>query len=344
MTKPVAEFRKPRVDDTPLWNILSPIIGYSTVLVAHQIKLFPFIDEQPRTLSEIREGLFLAPRPAEAMLALCTSLGLLEIRDERYALTPFSEDYLLESGPAYCGDFLDFAFIANHAVFSFESVRKTLLTDAAQVYGGEEIWMSHEQQAELARGFTHAMHGQSLGAAFAWPNAIDLSEHRTMLDIGGGSGVHSIGAALNRPHLNAVVFDLAPVCEVAETYIDRHGLRDRVKTRVGDMWNDAYPNADLHFLSLIYHDWPMEKCRFLTRKSFESLPSGGRLVIHEMLLNDDKSGPTPVAAYNIAMLLWTEGRQYSGRELSNLLAETGFRDVVVKPTFGHWSVVTGCKP
>ena len=26
---------------------------------------------------------------------------------------------------------------------------------------------------------------------------------------------------------------------------------------------------------MIYHDWPPEKCQFLTRKSFESLPPGG---------------------------------------------------------------------
>jgi hypothetical protein len=40
------------------------------------------------------------------------------------------------------------------------------------------------------------------------------------------------------------------------------------------------------------------------------------------------------------MLLWTEGKQYSGRELTAV----GFADVEVKRTFGSWGRVTGRTP
>jgi hypothetical protein len=105
-----------------------------------------------------------------------------------------------------------------------------------------------------------------------------------------------------------------------------------------------FPPADLHFYSWIYHDWPHEKGQVLTHKSFASLESGGRILIHEMLCNDEKSGPLSAAADSIAMLLFTEGQQYSGRELSAMLVEGGFIDVEVRPTFGYWSIVTGRKP
>jgi hypothetical protein len=82
----------------------------------------------------------------------------------------------------------------------------------------------------------------------------------------------------------------------------------------------------------------------LTRKSFESLQPGGRLIIHEQLFNNDRTGPFPVAAHNIIMLLWCEGQQYSGRELSAMLIEAGFTGIEVKPTWGYWSIVTGRKP
>jgi hypothetical protein len=110
------------------------------------------------------------------------------------------------------------------------------------------------------------------------------------------------------------------------------------------MWNEPFPSTDLHFYSMIYHDWPPEKCRFLTRKSFENLGPGGRLIIHEMLYNDDKAGPFTVAAFNIVMLWGTEGEQYSGRELSAMLTEAGFTDIEVRPTWGYWSIITGRKP
>ena len=48
-----------------------------------------------------------------------------------------------------------------------------------------------------------------------------------------------------------------------------------------------------------------------------SLPRGGRIVIHELLVDDDKCGPLRVAAVNLLMSrLYTRGRQYSGARMA----------------------------
>jgi acetylserotonin N-methyltransferase len=45
------------------------------------------------------------------------------------------------------------------------------------------------------------------------------------------------------------------------------------------------------------------------------------------------------------MLVWSvDGEQYSGRELSDMLADAGFRSIETKPAFGYHSIVTGIKP
>ena len=188
------------------------------------------------------------------------------------------------------------------------------------------------------------MHSISMAPAMAWPRATDLSKCKVMLDVAGGSGAHCIGAVTRWPKLSAIVFDIAPVCEVANEIAQQAGLQDRISTHIGDMWNDPFPPADIHFYSYIYHDWPPDKCRTLSHKSFESLNSGGRLIVHEVLYNKDKTGPFAAAAYTMIMLGWTTGRQYSGRELSEMLREAGFKDIRVKPTFGYLSIVTGVKP
>ena len=334
---------KPRVDTRVIEDILFALDGYWAVLVAHDLKLFPLLAERPQTLADVCDRLQIARRPAEALLMVNVALGLLQVQDDRYALTPVSEAYLLERSPTYFGGMLDL-WIQNAAVSSFASVKQALLTNAPQVYGGAEWVTSHEEHATLARAFTQAMHSHSMGPALVWPDLVDLSEHRLLLDIGGGSGAHCVGATLRWPNLHAVVFDLSLVCGVAEETMARQGLRGRVKTHVGDMWRDPFPAADVHFYGQIYHDWSPEKCRFLTQKSFESLEPGGRIIIHEKLLNDDKTGPLAIAAFNISMLLWTEGQQYSGHELSSMLTEAGFRTLEVTPTVGYWSIVTGRKP
>ena len=53
-----------------------------------------------------------------------------------------------------------------------------------------------------------------------------------------------------------------------------------------------------------------------SQKSCESLPSGGLIIMREVLLDDEKGGPAIAAAYSLSMLLATEGgQQYSRAEL-----------------------------
>lgn len=334
---------KPRSDDKSLWDILFGVWGLPAVLVAHELKLFALLAQQPLTLEEVCNAKGLKRRPAEALLSVAVSLGLLRLAEGRYSLTPLAEDYFVESGVTYFGGLLDLT-VNNYPVWSVESLKKAVLTDSAQAYGGGDVFKSHEEQAELARAFTRAMHSASMAPATGWPEAADLSQNQLMLDIGGGSGAHCIGALQRWPNLKAIVFDIAPVCEVAGEIAGRYRLADRIGTHVGDMWNDPFPPTDIHFYSMIFHDWPAEKCRFLANKSFASLKPGGRIIVHEMLFNDERTGPFPVAAFNIDMLLWVEGEQYSGREISAMLSDAGFTDVEVKPTLGYWSIVTGLRP
>jgi hypothetical protein len=64
-----------------------------------------------------------------------------------------------------------------------------------------------------------------------------------------------------------------------------------------------------------------------------------------MLFDDNKTGPFTTAGYNILMMVWSvDGGQYSGRELSEMLSDAGFRQIETKPTFGYYGIVTGIKP
>lgn len=342
MSQPAsADTKPPEIDDRPLWDILFGVIGYQAVVVAHHIKLFPTLAAQPLSLEELCAALALSPRSAQALLSVSASVGLVRVVDGRYALTPVAETYLLESSPTYFGGFFDFSLIGNRVSHQFDGMKQTVLTNQ-NIIGGEYDFL---QMQEMARQFTRAMHHHSVGASLYWSGLLELASTKTMLDVGGGSGVHTIGAVQRWPQLKAIVFDMATVCQVAEEFIAQAGLADRISTYAGDMWDAApFPEADLHFYSEIYHNWPPEKCRFLTQKSFDSLLPGGRLVVHEMLMNEEKTGPFSSAAYSVAMLLWTFGQQYSGSELTSMLTEAGFVEVEVKPSFGYWSIVTGRKP
>ncbi|MBD2606587.1 methyltransferase [Scytonema hofmannii FACHB-248] len=335
--------KKPRTNVQPLWNIIYGDILKKVVLIAHDLKLFSLLAAQPRTFAEICSLLSIDPRPAQALLAVLASVELVQVKYDCYSLTLLAEDYLLESSLTYFGYILD-GMIAQDNLYSFETIKKAVLSNSPQVYGHGELFKSHQEQEDLTRTFTYTMHSGSMASALLWPDVIDLSGHKLLLDIGGGSGAHAIGATLRWSNLQAIILDLPLVCEVAQEFVTRYGLQNRINTHMSDMWNDPFPEADLHFYGCIYHDWSLEKCGFLTQKSFESLESGGRIIIHEVLYNDLKTGPSMAAATDVGMLLWTEGQQYSGHELLVMLMEAGFTDVQVKSNFGYYSIVTGRKP
>ena len=110
-------------------------------------------------------------------------------------------------------------------------------------------------------------------------------------------------------------------------------MRSATRTKAADGPERSQRSA-LLFAGL--HDWTLEQCRFLAEKSFVALPSGGRLIVHELLLDSDKAGPVVPSLMSMVMLLWTEGRQYSGAELTELLQSVGFTEVRANQTFGSW--------
>ena len=326
------DLRRPRADDRPLWDLLAAARGYTALLVAHDLKLFPLLGERPQTLEEICARLKLASHPAEALLTMLESLALVRAQNGSYALTPLAADALLESSPTYFGWYLD-RELANESVFSCESLKAALVNDTPLSLRADR------------RLFALAMHSMSMGAALAWPKAVDLSVHQRMLDVGGGSGAHAIGAALQWPHLQALVFDKdAEMLQVAREFVAQYGVEGRVHTQVGDMLSDPLPAADLHLFSAIYHHWPPDRCRGLSAKSFASLRSGGRIIIHERPYHDTRPSPPALVAMTLPALMRGEGGRYSGRDYAGMLGEAGFVDIEVKPTTGYWGIITGRKP
>jgi hypothetical protein len=330
-------------DEESILEILYANFGCFALLTAHKLQLFRAFEAEALTISEAADRLNIACRPAELLLTTLTAQRLMTKTGDRYSLGKIARQYCLESSPTYLGGMLDFA-VATHPMCTVENLETCARSDRSLAYGSGEMFREHAEEVARARVFTHAMHCQSIAPAMIWPKRLDLSNSKMMLDIAGGSGAHAIGALQRWPELRASVFEMAPVNEFVREYADKYSLSGRLTAVLGDMWNDPYTPADLHFYSQVYHDWTDEKCRFLAEKSFVSLPSGGRIVIHELLLDSNKSGPLLPTLMGMVMLLWTEGRQYSGVELSELLVSVGFVGVHAEQTLGSWGIVTGVKP
>jgi SAM-dependent methyltransferase len=179
----------------------------------------------------------------------------------------------------------------------------------------------------------------------ALAKVFDFSKYRSLIDIGGGSGVYAIQAVQANPQLSALVADLVAVCQVADEYIRRFKLQDRIKTQAIDFFKEDIPaRYDVALLSHILHDWSEEKDIGLLKNIYKNLNRGGAVIISEWLLDNEKTGPAFPALMSMNMIIETEGgRNYSFAEISRMLASAGFSNIEKQVLVGPVSIVIGYK-
>lgn len=329
----------------PIFAILNRFRETQILLLATEINLFPTLAQHPGlNASQLGEALNMQARAVQSLVSVCCNLDLLTLDNDKYFLSQTAQDFLLPDSPYSWLPMIQMA-LGEPAITSYDALKKSFLSNQAQISGGDDFFQENEMSEPATRFFTMAMHAKSLAGAAYWPRVAKLEAHQHMLDIAGGSGVHSIAAAQAFPHLRATVLERPLVCSIARDYIQNAGLQARIHTHEANMWSDPLPEADLHFYCDVLHDWPPAKCRSLLEKSFAALPSGGEILIHEMLFNDSKTGPANTAYYNLTMLFWTEGQQFSSPELRAMLSQTGFADVAINATgYGSWHLISARKP
>ena len=311
----------------PLMALSTGFWAFKTLAAAHELDLFSRLTSGAGiTVAELAERLDLHPRPAEMLLTGCAALGLLEKTDGRYRNTPLSEAFLVRGKPYYFGGFVQMADKRLYAGWgrlteALRTNRPTTWDPAVQssMFDGEDPMV-------LAL-FWEAMHSLSMMTARKLGEAVDLSHFRRLLDIGGGSGAYDIELCKLYGEMRATVFDLPHVAAIAARRIAEAGLTDRIETAGGSFFEQLPKDHDVHLLSMILHDWDEAENLALLRRSFEALPSGGAVVISELLVNDEKTGPAPAALMSLNMLIETEGRNYTPAEYSAWLEEAGFRHV-----------------
>jgi len=265
----------------------------------------------------------------------------------RYQVTEPTRTYLLRASPFYWGG----VFVQQRASNPMHaSIRGAVLKKDRRIFSQSaaepavEMWESGEMTLDSARGIAAFMHSHSLAAATGMALRVDLSGVKSLLDVGGGSGCFCITLAKQNPGLRCAVMDLKPMCQVALEYINAAGVADRVGVQPVNMFREEWPRGhDAMLFSNIFHDWGTETNANLAAKAFAALPHGGRIFLHEMLLDDTGNGPLTTAAFSTLMLANTRGRQFTFSQLKSMLESVGFTNVDVVPTYSYYSVVSGTK-
>jgi predicted O-methyltransferase YrrM len=341
----------PQIDPTPIFEAFRG--SYSTELLSAAIghfNCFAHLIDAPLSFDELRGRLGLDQRPANVLITALRAMNLLAQGDKgNLDLTPLAREHLTPGGPFDVSDYVGLSANNPGVLEMVERLRSNRPAGAkpggpgASFIYREGLESAMESEAS-ARRLTLALAGRAKNVAPVLAQKLPIENARTILDVGGGTGIYSIALLQRHPNLRAIIFDRAEVLKVAQEMANTYGVADRLELIPGDMFADNLPSdCDLILLSNILHDWDIPQCQALVNRCAAALPIGGHLVIHDVFLNDDLGGPLPLALYSAALFTLTEGRAYSAAEYRAMLKHAGFTPKEVIPTLIHCGLLAGVK-
>jgi hypothetical protein len=181
---------------------------------------------------------------------------------------------------------------------------------------GRPFWDDLEAHPELAAQFDALMGpGHGIPDPDVLPDGA-WADVRTIVDVGGGTGMLLAEILRAQPSVRGVLVDLPRTVARASATFGRAAVTDRV-TLAAQSFFDPLPRGDLYILKNVLADWPDDSARTLLRRCAEAAAPSGRVVVLGGVTLADRASP------ELLMLLLVGGRSRTLPEFRQLAAEAG---------------------
>lgn len=306
--------------------------------VAVKMEVFTIIGDSAMTGEVIAEKIGANADATDRLLNALAAMGLLQKKANSFLNVESAGRFLRKDAKTYLGFMI---LHHHHLMASWSNLDQAILsgtpTRTRTSFGDESV-----REAFLMGMFNNAML-QAPGLV----ETIDLSEHRNLLDMGGGPGTYAIHFCLQNPRLKAVIFDLPTTQPYAEKTISKFGLSERISFMAGDYVTQALRGRyDAIWMSHILHGEGPAVCQNMIQKAAAALAPGGVLLIHDFILDDTRDGPLFATLFSLNMLAGTtEGRSYAQQEISDMMTQAGLVDIQRSPYRGPTDagIISGIK-
>jgi SAM-dependent methyltransferase len=291
--------------------------------------IFTALEGKPDTVENVAKKTGISLRGAQALLDGLTGLGLLNLSGGRYQNTSDASAFFVKGKPSYLGAMAEVMLEDFGTWQKMPEAAKTGLPSAANTTDMADNPFWHQLVPAIAAlSYPIAqMSAERLGIAKA--GAV------SWLDVGGGSGVFSAVWLGTNKQATGFQLDWPNVNKIGRGFVANFGVADRFQTIDGDYHTADFGSAkyDFAIYSHIAHSEPPAKNIAVFRKLRKALKPGGTLMIHDLILNDDRTGHPFAMMFTSQMLVATkEGSTYRQADYRAWLGEAGFKSVEIVPT------------
>jgi hypothetical protein len=312
-----------------------------TLLSAVELGVFTTLADGPLDRETLRQRVGIDARGARDFLDALVALGVL-LRDdnERYGNSLEADLYLDRKKVTYVGSLLERFSTWDYGVWN-------LLTAALQT--GRPQYSKSNDSPLYADAISHdlfarGMTVRTLPVANALARRFPWKEYRTVIDIGTAQGCLPVQIAQVHAHICGGGFDLPPFASTFESYVQQHGLANRLRFHSGDFFCDPLPAADVLVLGRVLHNFDLPTKKMLLKKAYEALSTGGALVVYERLIDDERRVNATALLSSLQMLLGSSGGfDFTGADCIGWMENTGFKDIRIEPLTKDQSMVVGIK-
>ncbi len=337
-------FELPAASPARIIRIRESAFGYDLFITAvSYLDFFNRLGKAPADVKTICRTFNIKERPADVMLTLFKAYRLIKEKGGRFYLTDTAKTYLTKESSydltTYVTSLKDRPICRD-----IEKVLHTGKTANWAAAKNGKDWASAMEDDAFAESFSAGMNSRGAYLAAGVVKALDLTGYKKVLDVGGASGVYTAALLDAFSHLQGAVLEKPPVDKVAKYSLNKCGMSKRASVIAGDVFKESLPkDFDVHFLSHVLHDWDVPECKTILKNCYQTLNTGGMIVLHDTHLNKSKTGPVDIAEYSVLLMLLSEGKIYSVKEMQDLLEEAGFKDIEYKPTILNRSIITARK-
>ncbi len=290
------------------------------------VDVFTLLADGPKTAAEISRESDVPVNRITTLITALTGIGLVTRDGDKYANSPGADAFLAQGAKYDFGDYLRYQI--DRQMYPFldqlnEVMDGTLDPEAVDSY---QHWMADPEQAVL---YSEAQHAGSLGPGRTLARLVDLDGAETLLDVAGGTGAMSIRLLEAFPGLTATIIDFPNVAEIGWRFVTEAGMVDRIRYIPGNALEVAWPTEqDAILMSYLFSGVPGEELPRLVRDAFASLAPGGQFMVHDFMVEDDRTGPPMAALWQLQHMAFTpDARSVTPGWLTATMAEAGFIDI-----------------